>query len=97
MTNNLCPPCTQPKAQDKSEIKYLIYKSQNSNLDDIVENTANKDCRPDFFTEMGNDSYETATDRFSISSYNNIVNKIINGDLIKSPELEDIDETLLVE
>lgn len=96
MKDNLCMPCNSDLIERvNAKAKYLNYKTQKSNLSDLVENEYfSKNCRPDFQKEMGNDNWETATDRFNKDDYSKMINDLMNEALLIAPQLEDIDETI---
>lgn len=96
MKDNLCAPCTSDLVERiTAKAKYLRYKNQRSNLSDLVENEYfKKNCRPNFQEEMGNNNWETATDRFNKEDYSKMINNLMKEEALRPPELEDIDETL---
>lgn len=96
MKDNLCTPCTPDLIERiTAKAQYLKYKTQRSNLSDLVENEYFKKIyRPNFQEEMGNNNWKTATDRFNKEDYSKMMDSIMKEEALRPPELEEIDETL---
>lgn len=86
----LCPTCVSSVViKSPQKLKTLKYIIKSSNINNVMDLYYKKTNRPNLYAELGNDSFYTATDRFSDDAYNKKISDIQNISLIDSPYEDD--------